>query len=37
MIDVIGIDHVCLLVSNLEKSREYYVKLFNVICISSKG
>ena len=32
MINVIGIDHICLLVSNLEKSREYYEKLFNVIC-----
>ena len=32
MIDVIGTDHICLLVSNLEKSRGYYEKLFNVIC-----
>jgi catechol 2,3-dioxygenase-like lactoylglutathione lyase family enzyme len=32
VIDVIGIDHICLLVSDLEKSREYYEKLFNVAC-----
>lgn len=32
MINVTGIDHVCLVVSNLEKSRKYYEKLFNVIC-----
>jgi len=32
VIDVISIDHICLLVSNLEKSREYYEKLFDVVC-----
>ncbi|MHB8127003.1 MAG: VOC family protein [Desulfitobacteriaceae bacterium] len=32
MIDALRIDHICLIVSNLEKSREYFEKLFNVSC-----
>jgi catechol 2,3-dioxygenase-like lactoylglutathione lyase family enzyme len=32
MIDLHGIDHICLLVSDLEKSQRYYEKFFNVVC-----
>ncbi len=31
MIDFRGIDHICLLVSDLERSQRYYEKLFNVV------
>jgi catechol 2,3-dioxygenase-like lactoylglutathione lyase family enzyme len=32
MIDLQGIDHVCLLISDLKKSKIYYEKLFNIVC-----
>lgn len=32
MIDFRGIDHICLLVSDLGRSQRYYERLFNVVC-----
>ncbi len=37
MIDFRGIDHTCLLVSDLERSQRYYETLFNVICKPHPG
>lgn len=37
MINFQAIDHICILVSNLEISKKYYEELFNVACKSHPG
>ena len=37
MIELKSIDHVCLWVSSLKKSKIYYEKLFNIECLPREG